>query len=357
MSGLTRQQMYSRYKQQEDWAKEFLTHAQSIIDSSGSSLPERLEEVRLLIEHTLIAADEVMQLRGDIRQYYNSDPGHDQAINWVYVNIITPATQLGDRLNLQYNRHPRCRPSGVSHFHRIRRGIDGLFSSKGCEPARACFLNPGKKQHAFFFAGSGCVEIDVKPGTTDDTIVNKPTLIINQWPFLRPAGFFIVDAVLPNPANSNEAYFFSGDKYALVNINDRRIVQGPHVTTTRWPSLKSARFTMIDAVLPHPNNNGEAYFFSGNLYALIKINPGTSNDYIVNGPKQIMTEWPSLRSAGFDTVDAVLPNPNNQREAYFFSRENYALISIKPGTNDDKIVNGPKLVSEGWPSLREALFY
>jgi hypothetical protein len=58
---------------------------------------------------------------------------------------------------------------------------------------------------------------------------------------------------------------------------------------------------------------------------------GTTDDYIINGPKKIMDEWPSLRKAGFATIDAVLPNPANSDEAYFFSRSQYALIDIKPG--------------------------
>ena len=45
-----------------------------------------------------------------------------------------------------------------------------------------------------------------------------------------------------------------------------------------------------------------------------------------------MDGWPSLKLAGFKTVDAVLPNPANSDEAYFFSGEQYALINIKPGT-------------------------
>lgn len=61
----------------------------------------------------------------------------------------------------------------------------------------------------------------------------------------------------------------------------------------------------------------------------------TTSDYIVNGPKNILSEWPSLQQAGFAYIDAVLPNPANAEEAYFFCGEQYALINIKPC----KIVN------------------
>ena len=57
----------------------------------------------------------------------------------------------------------------------------------------------------------------------------------------------------------------------------------------------------------------------------------TTNDYIIAGPKNILAEWPSLKKAGFARLDAVLPSPANSNEAYFFSGEQYALINIKQG--------------------------
>jgi len=58
---------------------------------------------------------------------------------------------------------------------------------------------------------------------------------------------------------------------------------------------------------------------------------GTPNDYVIDGPKNIITEWPSLRYAGFKAIDAVLLNPVNSEQAYFFRGEQYALIHILQG--------------------------
>ena len=58
---------------------------------------------------------------------------------------------------------------------------------------------------------------------------------------------------------------------------------------------------------------------------------GTNDDYIVNGPKPIWGNWPSLEQAGFKTLDTILPHPTKFYQAYFFSGEQYALIEIKPG--------------------------
>jgi hypothetical protein len=38
---------------------------------------------------------------------------------------------------------------------------------------------------------------------------------------------------------------------------------------------------------------------------------GTPNDAVIDGPKSIREEWASLRSVGFNTVDAALLNPVN----------------------------------------------
>jgi hypothetical protein len=103
-------------------------------------------------------------------------------------------------------------------------------------------------------------------------------------------------------------------------------------------------------LLPIPN--GEAYFFSGTQYARIKVIPGTLDDYIITGPKNIVDYWPSLKKAGFNTINSVLPSPRGNGEVYFFSGTKYALIGkVIPGTLDDYIIFGPNSVAEYWPVL------
>ncbi|KAI0676608.1 hypothetical protein C8Q78DRAFT_1065378 [Trametes maxima] len=226
----------------------------------------------------------------------------------------------------------------------------------------SCVLHPSDKGRAYFFCGNRYAAINIAPGSNDDTIAWGPKSLVDNWPSLGQAKFTGgVDAVLPNPRNGQEMYFFCMEQYALINIRPGTtsdyIVNGPKNTVGEWPSLRQAGFKTVDAVLPNPANSDEAYFFSGERYALINIKPGSNDDYIVNGPKNIVSEWPSLRKAGFKTVDAVLPNPSNSAEAYFFSGEQYALINIAPGSNGDYIVNGPKLVRTEWPSLHQAGFW
>ena len=58
---------------------------------------------------------------------------------------------------------------------------------------------------------------------------------------------------------------------------------------------------------------------------------GTPNDAIIVGPKNIIAQWPSLKGAGFNIIDAILPNPLNTEQAYVFSGDQYALIHVHQG--------------------------
>lgn len=227
-------------------------------------------------------------------------------------------------------------------------------------PTRASFLNPYNTQEAYFFADTRYALVKVAPGTTDDTIVNGPKLIVREWPSLKAAHFGKVDAVLPT-GDDHEAYFFAQDEYALIDIapgtNNDKLINGPKKIDREWPSLRNAGCKTVDAVLPFPGVEKQAYFFCGTQYTVIHYAPGTTDDYIVQTPRSIAGNWPSLAGIGFTKIDSALPNPDNSDEAYFFYQDRYALVKVKPGTTDDKIVNGPKWVRDEWPSLKAAKFY
>ncbi|OCK97485.1 uncharacterized protein K441DRAFT_546434, partial [Cenococcum geophilum 1.58] len=185
---------------------------------------------------------------------------------------------------------------------------------------------------------------------------------------LVQAGFGTVDAVLPIPSPNGgqpnadgrgEAYFFSGTRYARIEFipsnSYEKIIYGPANIADEWPALTKAGFKTVDAVLripnpnPNPDRQGEAYFFSGAQYVRIKVIPGKP-DELIFGPANIADEWPALTKAGFKTVDAVLPIPNPEGEAYFFSGAQYARIKVIPG-KPDELIFGPANIADHWPSL------
>jgi hypothetical protein len=238
---------------------------------------------------------------------------------------------------------------------------DSLIDKALSRPCVAAVLHPSDSGRAYFFCWNKYVAINIAAGSTGDTIAWGPKTLIGNWPSLVKANFGYVDAALPSPSKKNEMYFFFREKYALVNIKpgttDDFIINGPKPILSEWPSLRKAGFNTVDAVLPSPADSNETYFFSGERYVLVYFEPGRVDDYIVNGPKSIITEWPSLRKAGFKTVDTILPHPDNKHQAYVFSGDQYVLIYFKPGAVDDYIVNGPKLVRTEWPSLHQAEFW
>ena len=56
----------------------------------------------------------------------------------------------------------------------------------------------------------------------------------------------------------------------------------------------------------------------GSVSDLVNI----AEDRVVNGPKSIVDEWPSLRAVGFTMIDAVLPHPRSQPASHFVPNRN-----------------------------------
>jgi len=54
-------------------------------------------------------------------------------------------------------------------------------------------------------------------------------------------------------------------------------------------------------------------------------------DRVISGPSSIVSGWASLNKADFKVVDAVLSNPLDKEQAWFFSGEKYVKVSWRPG--------------------------
>ncbi|KAI0067951.1 hypothetical protein BV25DRAFT_894797 [Artomyces pyxidatus] len=238
-------------------------------------------------------------------------------------------------------------------------------------PSRACFAVPGVSKQAYFFADTQFIVQSIAGGPEDPSLLNGAKNIISQWPALQQVDFGGVDAVLLNPANpGNEAYFFCKHEYARLNVQPGQtgatVLEGPKSIADNWHALKAAGFGHVDAVLINPHDSTQAYFFHDEHYALIRVSPGTSNDILVDGPKPIAGNWPALTQAGFKHVDMILINPNpiqnqnpsvTEATAYFFSGERYALVSMTPGGTGNAIVGDVQDVAKAWPLLHQATFY
>ena len=194
---------------------------------------------------------------------------------------------------------------------------------------RACHLMPRGDQ-ALFFAGERFVTINLTTGMTDSVASPGVQTIIEAWPGLHQAMFPEVDAILQNPIVPSEAYFFYREKYILIDVLTRqKVFSAPKVIVDEWPSLKSVGFTTVDAAVLM--NDGTAYFFRGDQYVRVDVQPGTHNDTVVGrGPKPIHGNWHVLDNVGFSTVDAILTSPTGGNQ-YFFNGVDYVRMVITPG--------------------------
>lgn len=154
---------------------------------------------------------------------------------------------------------------------------------------------------AFIFFDHLCALVDYAPGTTDDKILKGPMTIPSMFPFFRGTVFKKgIDAAFES-SGKYEAYLFRGNQYALVNYYDPQLI-AIRLIREGFPSLSSTIFQDgVDAAFASHRYN-EAYIFKGSFYALINFAPGTTDDYILGGVKEISPNWPSLRS--------ILPRKN-----------------------------------------------
>ncbi|KAK0507146.1 hypothetical protein JMJ35_010184 [Cladonia borealis] len=362
-----RESLTAFYHQAEDWGRHLIGRAEELYDSQ----PTAIDEIRALLAHAFRELARAELARGRLQDWYiadgRADMGHNDAIRYIDDYIRVRARALLRRAGITYDLTwiTNCdSPPQSQASHATGKFLDDakqITASESPRPAheltRTCFMDPKNKEQAYFFSDMGCVRIYAGKGAENDYIVAAPNVSAVRWSALAKARIWGVNAALPNPEDETQIYFFSGNRYVLISITEDGIIRGPNIITDKWPSLRQAGFATVDAVMPNPSNKEEAYFFSGSKYALVTIKPDSTDDTIINGPKDIQTEWPSLKKAGFTKVDAILPRQIEHGRAFFFSDDKYVDIKIVPGTLDDQIIDGPKDIAPNWTSLVLAGIY
>ncbi|KAK4941072.1 hypothetical protein LTR66_014847 [Elasticomyces elasticus] len=207
--------------------------------------------------------------------------------------------------------------------------------------------------NGYVFKGDRYACIKVIPNTTIDQIVWGPKQYSQAWKSLVQAGFTMVDAVIPIPDGTGAIWVFSGLQYARINFKEDKVVFGPASIAENFPSLVKAGFPTIDAILPTPGEPNHAYVFYKDRFARITLTPGKPESSIVNGPALIANHWPALVSSGIHRLDAVIPAPGFPSDAYFFLGDKYVRLTVEPGKIQEKLVFGPASVVKHWPALKD----
>ncbi|KAG8687844.1 hypothetical protein FRC08_011741 [Ceratobasidium sp. 394] len=214
-------------------------------------------------------------------------------------------------------------------------------------------LNIPNTNETYFFNKSEYCQVQWMPDdSSKDILIHGPASIYKEWDALHNADFKQVDAALE--IGNNLAYIFSGKKCCLVRGKHELIGRVSNITDV-WTSLKEAKFDTVDAALHTPGHPNQAYFFSSNKFVRVEFESMTMDNKIVDGPKSIHEGWPNMP---FKQIDMALPRPHNdQKGVYFFSGSKYCQLQVDVGGPDDKIISREGDVAKNWPALKEAGFY
>lgn len=214
----------------------------------------------------------------------------------------------------------------------------------------AGYIEPTNGQ-GYVFKGDRYVCIKVIPNTIIDQIVWGPKKYDTAWKSLIAAGFHKVDAIIPVPDNKGKIWVFSGTQYARIDFTEDAVTFGPAPIAENWPSLVQAGFTSVDAIFQTPGESHHAYVFFQNRFARITLTPGKPESAIVFGPAAIADHWKNLAGAGFTSVDTIIPTPGVPSDGYFFKGDQYMRLTVEPNQIQTKVYFGPASVKTHWPSL------
>ncbi|KAL5976538.1 hypothetical protein ACLOJK_020871 [Asimina triloba] len=114
--------------------------------------------------------------------------------------------------------------------------------------------------------------------------------------------------------------------------------------------------TYIDAAFRSSRTN-EAYLFMKDEYVLVDYAPGTKEDKVLNGPRFICDGYPSLMGTAFGEYgpDCAFGS-HHGNEAFIFCMNLCAHIDYAPGTTNDKIIKGPTTITRMFPFLKGTVF-
>ncbi|XP_058749970.1 albumin-2-like [Vicia villosa] len=164
-----------------------------------------------------------------------------------------------------------------------------------------------------------------------------------------------INAAFRSSVNS-EAYLFIDDKFVLLNYapgtGDDKLLSGPSPLPAGFKSLAGTVFGTYGVDGAFNTDNNEAFIFYENLTALIDYAPHTEDDKIISGPRKISDTFPFFAGTVFENgIDAAFRSTIG-KEVYIFKGDQYAKIDY--GKN--YLVQSIKSISAGFPCLAGTIF-
>ncbi|KAJ9134882.1 hypothetical protein P3X46_032127 [Hevea brasiliensis] len=99
------------------------------------------------------------------------------------------------------------------------------------------------------------------------------------------------------------------------------------------------------------------------LLNLVIYNPNSAagaNDNASREKREVsydVIDWYTDKVADVGTyINAAFQSARNRDEVYLFMKNEYVLVNYAPGTTNDRVINGPLLICDGFPSLTDTAF-
>lgn len=211
------------------------------------------------------------------------------------------------------------------------------------------------RNEVYIFMRQKYVLVNYAPGSTNDRILNGPHYIGDSFPSLAGTAFeeYGVDASFRSHRN-DEAFIFSTNLCALINFAPRStkdwIIDGTKTIRQMFPFFRGTSFERgIDAAF-ESTVTGEAYLFRGSDYTRINYH---KKELLAIRP--IIVGFHCMRNTVFERDIGAAFASHAPNQAYLFKDNMYVLFHFTPGKNNDYIINGPKEILPSWPSLRPIL--
>jgi len=229
-------------------------------------------------------------------------------------------------------------------------------------------VSPLSKNEIFVTRGSNGVVVNFSRQNNTRQIGPMP---ISSSPFGFIPGQPLsggIDTSFPNPPRFGQStHFFYGNQYLALGspsgFSPPSITQGPTSIASAWPVLASIGWTNVDEILELPGLTTPPrmlWVFRDTQYCRISWDPNTgpSGSTMLKPPAPIFSRWVSLQAANqrssagnFTKVDMIIVTPENPLQWWFFSGNEVILAAYDPNTFADSLLDGPKPISQVWPSL------
>ncbi|GJY17758.1 retrovirus-related pol polyprotein from transposon TNT 1-94 [Tanacetum coccineum] len=254
-----------------------------------------------------------------------------------------------------------------------------------------------RTNEAYLFFQNEYVVLNYAPGTMNDRVVNGPLYIPNGFHSLvgTPFAAYGIDVAFGCHGGDDESFIFFGstkfEKWVDVEGEKRHLnfnpqshpqreirIQRPvayyrdnnnntmkRLTIEEFPQREKREVatsnvdiieyyiegmntikSYIDSAFRSTRTN-EAYLFFQNEYVALNYAPGTMNDRVVNDPLYIPNGFHSLVGTPFAAygIDTAFGCHGGDDESFIFFGSICATINYALGTTNDKILEGPKTIN------------